>query len=207
MALKRIELLFLRLPPKKSKPGVPTDTLIQKLHQRTLDLTCETFPDHPFWVTASCSSCPGFYVSYCCSLEPLPVSGPQHFVDASPALTQHPLGQFSETPALALCTARIHPWSPAASSSSFQTKRPAKGDGHYARESVLPPARSWPTGEQQETLAQTFYRMFPFHSTEVSLHYARLAKSPWPISCPYRTPLGLARKLKPNWPSMSTLVY
>ena len=137
-------------------------------------------------------------MSYYCSLEPLLVSGPQHFVDASAALTRHPLRQFSETPALAPCTARIHPWSPAASSLSSQNKRPGKGDGHYARESVLPPARPRPTGEQQETLAQTFYGMFPFHSTEVSLHYARLVKPPCPISCPYRTPLGLARKLKPN---------
>lgn len=104
VAFKRTELLFLRLSWKKRATGVSTDTLKCKL-QRTLDPTCETFPDHPFRVTASCCSYSGLYVGYYCSLEPLFVSGPQHSVDTSPALTQCPLVKSSETPALAPRTA------------------------------------------------------------------------------------------------------
>lgn len=118
-------------------------------------------------------------------------------------------GQFCETHPLAPCTAPIHLWIPGASSLCPKI--------HQAREGAraLPLKASSPTwpilahgvGGQQENPSQTFYWMFPFLSPEASPWCTRPGKSLHPPCCPHRSTLGLARKSRPSWESMPTLIY
>ena len=132
--LKKKSVLFLRLPQEKHTRWT-TDTHINSIRGRCIPFVKLFQITHSesliildsMWVITA-------------AWIPLLVSGPQHLVDDSPALTQHPLGWFSETLALTPCIAPTPHWILAASCPNLEYRRPGKGYGHDQRAHLPKPS-------------------------------------------------------------------